>query len=100
MNLRAGQLGQVFGRELRVSGRRGHRRADRGGAEIDLVQELADFDDPLHFFADRRTPAVELLAERHRHRVLQVRAAHLEHPIELLAPWRRRPAAAGSSASM
>jgi hypothetical protein len=38
----------------------------------------------LHLLADGRAPAVELLPERHRHRVLQVRAAHLEYPLELL----------------
>ena len=35
--------------------------------------------DPLHFLADRRAPAVEFLAERHRHGVLQVGATHLQH---------------------
>ena len=38
-----------------------------------------------HLLADGRSPAVEFLAERHRHRILQVRAAHLQHPLELLA---------------
>ena len=47
------------------------------------MQELADLGDALHLLADRRAPAVELLAERHRHRVLQVRAPHLQHPVEL-----------------
>ena len=49
------------------------------------MQELADFGDALHLLADGRAPAVELLAERHRHRVLQMGAAHLQHPVELLA---------------
>ena len=47
-------------------------------------RNCAHFRDALHLLADRRAPAVELLAERHRHRVLQVRAAHLQHPLELL----------------
>ncbi len=39
--------------------------------------------DPLHLLADGRPPAVELGAQGHRDRVLQVGAAHLEHPVEL-----------------
>ena len=37
----------------------------------------------LNLFADRGTPAVELGSQRHRHGVLQVSAAHLEHLVEL-----------------
>ena len=44
-----------------------------------------DLRDALHLFADGRAPAVELGAERHRHRVLQMRAPHLEHALEFLA---------------
>jgi hypothetical protein len=72
-------------RQLGIAGRGGHRRADRGGAEVDLAQQGANLLDPLHLLADRRAPSAEFLAERHRHRVLQVGAAHLQHALELLA---------------
>ena len=49
------------------------------------LQHLPHLGDMLHLFADRRAPAVELGAERHRHRVLQVGAAHLQHLVELPA---------------
>ena len=70
--------------QLRVSRRRRDARADRGGAQVDFVQQLPPLADALHFLADRVRVAVEFLAERHRHRVLEVRAAHLEHVIEFL----------------
>ncbi len=49
------------------------------------MQERAHFHDPLHFLAQRRAPAVELLAQRHRNRILQVRAAHLQYVVEFPA---------------
>jgi hypothetical protein len=39
----------------------------------------------LHLLADGRAPAVELLPERHRNGILEVRATHLQDPLELLA---------------
>ncbi len=49
------------------------------------MQELAHLRDALHFLAERRAPAMEFLAERHRHGVLQVGAAHFQDLVELFA---------------
>src|SRR4030095_16751618 len=82
--LLAREFREVLGRKFRITRRCRDRRSDRGGAKVDLVQELAHFGDALHLLADRRAPAVELLAERHRHGILQVGATHLQHSVELL----------------
>ena len=43
----------------------------------------ADLGEMVHLLTDRRPPALELGAQGHRDRVLQVGAAHLEDPVEL-----------------
>ncbi len=71
--------------------------ADRGRAEVQLLQLLRRLLDIVGAALDARGPAAELLAERHRHRVLQVRPAHLQHVRERarLLLQRRRQAARG-----
>ena len=60
--------------------------ADRRRAEVQLLQLLRRVLDVVGAALDARGVAAELLAERHRHRVLQVRAADLEDAIERVAP--------------
>ena len=52
--------------------------ADRGCAEIDLPEQRCGFLQPRLVFLDRREEGVEFLPERHRHCVLQLRAADLQ----------------------
>ena len=57
--------------------------ADRGRAEIDLTEEARELVQPGDVLLHGGVEGVELLAERHRHRVLQLRAPHLEDVAEL-----------------
>ena len=52
--------------------------SDRRGAEIHFFQLLRRLLDIVRTALDAGGVAAELLAERHRHRILQMRAAHLE----------------------
>ena len=54
------------------------------------MQKLAHLANALHFLADRRSPAVKLLAKRHRNRILEVGAAHLEHAIKFCGLRKKR----------
>ena len=54
-------------------------RAERGCAEIQFEQLLARPLDVIGATRDACRVAAELLPERHRHRVLQMRAARLQH---------------------
>jgi hypothetical protein len=71
--------------------------ADRGAAERELGQARLDRLEPRQAVADLLRPARDLLAEAHRHRVLQVGAADLDHVVELarLGLERRRRARRG-----
>jgi hypothetical protein len=66
--------------------------ADGGGAHVDLVQVHTHLAQPVDVLADGDAVRVELLAERHGHRVLQLRAAHLHDVGELLALEQERVA--------
>lgn len=77
------------GRVVRI---RRDARADRRRAEVDLRQQRDELAEPRVVLAERRREAVELLAERHRHGVLQLRAPDLEHLRELRALREERPA--------
>jgi hypothetical protein len=57
--------------------------ADRGRAHVHFEQLQSDPSDALDVAADDATVSAELLTETNRHRVLQVRAPHLDHPVEL-----------------
>ena len=51
---------------------------DGGRAEIDLAKQRRGLSQPGDVFLDRGKIGVELLAERHRHRVLKLRSPDLE----------------------
>src|ERR1043165_7654732 len=70
-------------RQRGITGRSGYCSADRRRAEIDALENFSSLGESFDFFADGRSPAVELASERHRHRVLEMGAAHLEHVLEL-----------------
>ena len=67
----------------RVVGMRVDAGADRGGAEVDLADQARRLGEALLVLAEHHRVGGELLAERHRHRVLQLRAADLEDVAEL-----------------
>ena len=52
---------------------------------------------PLLVLAEHHRVGGEFLAQRHRHRVLQLGAAHLEHVVELVGLRARTPGAAPPS---
>ena len=56
--------------------------ADRGGAEIDFAKQRRRLPEARDVFLDGGKEGVEFLAERHRHRVLQLGAADLENVAE------------------
>jgi hypothetical protein len=58
--------------------------ADGGGAEVDLADQQRGFLQALLVLAEHGGVGRELLAQGHRHRVLQLGAAHLQHVGELL----------------
>ena len=66
-----------------VVGMRRDSGADRGRAHVDLVQQVGVLFEPLVVLAERRREPVELLPEGHRNRILQLRATHLQHVVEL-----------------
>ena len=91
-----GRLDQVGGRHQRLAGdarqlldrERGVARigvdagADRGGAEIDLAEQSRGLRSRAMSSFMVVWKRVELLAERHRHGVLQLGAAHLQDVVE------------------
>ena len=58
--------------------------ADGGTAQVDLRDQLRGFLQPLGVLGDHDGVRAEFLAQGHRYRVLQLRAAHLEHAAELV----------------
>jgi hypothetical protein len=58
--------------------------SDRGAAERDLADSLQRVADAVYALSHLRRVAGELLAERDRHSVHQVRAAGLDDVVELL----------------
>src|SRR5690606_5992273 len=57
--------------------------ADRGCTHVDLAHEFRRFPQTLDIFADGHAVGAELLPERHRHGILQLRTTHLQHVVEL-----------------
>ena len=58
--------------------------ADRGGAEVDLAQQRGGLGEPVLVLAEGDRVGAELLAQGHRHGVLQLGAADLEDVGELV----------------
>ena len=54
-----------------------------GGAEVHLQQQLRSAQNAFGLFIKQHIEGMELLAEGHRHRVLQLGAAHFENVLEL-----------------
>ncbi len=65
--------------------------ADGGGAHVDLVDQQHRLAQPLLVLAQHHRIGAEFLAERHRHRILQLGAAHLQHVLEFLRFLLERP---------
>src|SRR5690606_27873724 len=66
---------------------------------VDLVQQVRVLGEALVVVAERGGESVELLPERHRHGVLQLRAADLEDVVELTALARNAWRSSSSSSS-
>jgi len=62
-----------------VVGRRIEACANRRCAKVDLLDEQPGLAQPLLVFGQHHGVRAELLAERHRHGILKLGAAHLEH---------------------
>ena len=78
--------GDLRSSRARAAGSRGgalSAGADRGAAEVDLVQQRRASLEPVLVLAERDRVGAELLAQGHRHGVLQLGAADLEHVGEL-----------------
>ena len=82
-DLEAGLVGEQRAHALGELGVRVQAGADRGAAERDLAEALQRGLDALDPLAHLRRVAAELLAERHRHGVHQVRPARLDDVVEL-----------------
>ncbi len=66
-----------------IAGVGGDAGADRGRSEVDLGEQPFGLGEARVVLGEGRGEAVELLAERHRHSILQLGAADLEHVTEL-----------------
>ena len=82
--LEAGDLREPFTDERSVSGRGVDPGPDRGGAHVDLSKERRRLAKPLDVLTQGHAVGAELLAERHRDRVLELGASHLDDVGELL----------------
>ena len=67
-----------------VIGMRGDARSDRRRAHVDFTDQQRRLPQPLLILAEHHGVGAELLAERHRHRILQLRASHFQNVLELL----------------
>ena len=74
----AGQFRQMPAGKLGITARCVEPGADGGGAQIDLMQQSGGFDQTRLVFAQHHHERAELLAERHRYRILQLRAPDLD----------------------
>ena len=70
---------------LGVSGRSVDAGADRGRSHVDLAYQRLRFAKSVDILEYRMGEGVELLAERHRHCILQLSASHLDECRELFA---------------
>ena len=70
---------QFLDRKRSVTGIGGDPGADRGRAEVHLPEQSGGLPQAVDVFLHGGMKRIELLAERHRHRVLQLGAADLEH---------------------
>ena len=75
----AQQLGDLLCRQVTERRRSVEPGADGRAAEGELAQRAAGLHDHVAVVAEHGTPAADLLPERERHGVLQVRAADLDH---------------------
>ena len=89
---RPGELGDLLRHPLGVALRGVEARAHRGAAERELVQVRQRALQVAQRLVDLRDVPAELLAQRERGRVLQVRAADLHHALEGLRLLRERVA--------
>jgi hypothetical protein len=81
----ARDLRQMIATLLRIPLRSVEPRPDRGPAHADLGQHRTDGFEGADFIVERASKRVELLAERHRHGILELRAPHLDDVGELFA---------------
>src|SRR5256885_1095415 len=68
-----------------IAGRRIDACADRGRAHVDLADQRLRFPEPVDILEHSVREGVELLTQRHRHRILKLSAAHLDVRREFLA---------------
>src|SRR5690606_14121072 len=80
----AGDLRQAITDQRRVARVGVDARADGGGAQVDLAKEAGRLAQPFDVFTQRDAEGAELLAERHRHGVLELGPADLDDVGELV----------------
>ena len=73
---------QLLYRQLLITVRGVETCADGGCAKVHLQQQLRGAQNAFGLFIEQHIEGMELLAEGHRHRVLQLSAAHLEDVLE------------------
>ena len=81
----AGDLAQSLDAGLAVAGLRADARADGGGTHVHNQELVGSVAEVLVLAAQRVGKGAESLAEGHGHGILQLRAAHLDNILELLA---------------
>ena len=80
-----GDARQLAAHRFGVARRRVDAGADRRRAHVDLADQRLRLAEPVDVLEHRVAERGELLAERHRHGVLQLRAPHLDERRELVA---------------
>ena len=81
----AGDLGQHLACRVGVSVGGVQPCADGGGPQVHLQEQGLGILQSIEFLQDVGGEAVELLAQAHRHRVLELGTSHLQDPFELVA---------------
>ena len=82
-NRQAADFREFLYRQLLIAVRGIQARADGGGAEVHFQQQLCGTQNAFCFFVQQNVEGVELLAEGHRYRILQLGTTHFQDVLEL-----------------
>ena len=82
-NRQVRDFSQLLYRQLLIAIRGVQTRTDGGGAQVHFQQQLGGAQQVFGLFVQQYVKRVEFLAERHRHRVLQLGTTHFQDVLEL-----------------